>query len=266
MLFIEKNVVEMRKKNPVVQCFTNNVVTNFTANVLLSSGASPIMSYCKEEAEEIQKIASALLLNVGTLDKTNSDQMKFQANVSKRTNIPVIIDPVGAGASNVRTALSIELINEANTKIIKGNAGEISAVNGISGKTRGVDAINLENSSIAELAIETAKKFNCTVAITGKTDYISDGKKIAKIYNGTEMLQKITGAGCSLGALMGAFISIAEPFEAAISAIVFFNIASEISEKEGKYPGTFKTKLLDNLMKLDKQTISVMKRVEINEI
>jgi hydroxyethylthiazole kinase len=104
------------------------------------------------------------------------------------------------------------------------------------------------------------------VAITGKTDYISDGKKIAKIYNGTEMLQKITGAGCSLGALMGAFISIAEPFEAAISAIAFFNIASEISEKEGKYPGTFKTKLLDNLMKLDKQTISAMKRVEINEI
>jgi hydroxyethylthiazole kinase len=266
MNFVEENLIKMREKNPVIQCFTNNVVTNFTANVLLSSGASPIMSYCEEEAEEMQNIASALLLNIGTLDKTTSDQMRFQANISKKTKIPVIIDPVGAGASKLRTNLSIELINKANTKIIKGNSGEIAAINGIIGKTRGVDATISEESFTSKITIETAKKFNCTVVTTGKIDYISDGHRIAKIFNGSEMLQKITGAGCSLGALIGAFVSVTDPFEAAISAVEFFNIAAEISEKEKNFPGSFKIKLLDNLMKLNKETISKMKRVEINEI
>lgn len=194
----------VRKQNPLVHCITNIVVTNFSANGLLALGASPFMSTMPEEVEEIQNFAGALLINIGTINKLDVEAMILAGQAANRTGVPVVLDPVGAGATAYRRQVVQQILDKVNVSAIRGNVSEIAFLAGVKWESKGVDA-SQGDGNIAEIALTAAQKYQCIIAVSGEIDYISDGKQVAKIANGTPLFPKVTGSGCLLGAVVGAF-------------------------------------------------------------
>lgn len=250
---------KVREVNPLVHNITNVVVTNFTANGLLALGASPVMAYAEEEVAEMAQLANALVLNIGTLNSQTVEAMLLAGKAANERGIPVIFDPVGAGATQFRTESARKIMNEVKVSIIRGNAAEIANVVGEKWEIKGVDAGETKGN-IAELAVAAAKKLNCIVAITGKEDAITDGEATYLVSNGHPLLTKVTGAGCLLTSVIGAFAGV-EPncLLAGVSALTVYGIAAEkaaeITVERG--PGSFQVEFLNQLSQVSLEDINL---------
>ncbi|MED3562945.1 hydroxyethylthiazole kinase [Bacillus xiapuensis] len=247
--FISKTLEKVREKNPLVHNITNVVVTNFTANGLLALGASPVMAYAPEEVADMAKIAGALVINMGTLNSGEIESMIIAGKSANANGVPVLLDPVGAGATTFRTETAKRLIKEIRISVIRGNAAEIANVAGLDWEIKGVDA-GETNGDTVELAIRTAQKLNTVVVITGKTDVISDGQNTFAVHNGHSMLTKVTGTGCLLTSVIGAFASVEKDFvKAATAALVYYGTAAEIAAEKAVDlgPGSFHIEFLNQL-------------------
>lgn len=251
---MEKNtlselITKVRDNNPLIHNITNVVVTNFTANGLLALGASPVMAYAPEEVADMAKIAGALVLNIGTLTNSEVEAMILAGKSANAHGVPVILDPVGAGATNYRTDSSNRILNEVHISVLRGNASEIASVAGVKAETKGVDAGSIQGSTL-ELAMTTAKKQNMTVVITGKEDIISDGDQTYIVRNGDPLLTKVTGTGCLLTSVIGAFAAIEKDLvKASVAALTFYGVAAELAaQKTREYgPGSFQVEFLNQL-------------------
>ncbi len=260
---IAENLKKLREKKPLVQNITNFVVMNTTANALLAIGASPVMAHALQELEDMLAISDSLVINIGTLDANWVESMKMAIKIAGDLDKPVVLDPVGAGATNYRTTISRNLLKKGNISILRGNFSEIQALIG-KGETRGVDATGYNEENARDLAIKASERFKTTVAVTGKTDFVSDGNKVFAIKNGTPMLGRVTGTGCMVTAIMGAFLGVTEPVSAAVSSLVTFEVAAEKAYEESPYPGGFHIKLYDWLYRIDGEMIN--ERMKVSEV
>ena len=258
------NLNAIREKRPLVHSITNFVVMNETANATLCIGALPIMSHAIEEVEEMVGIASALVLNIGTLTPDWIDAMELAGKRANQLGIPVILDPVGAGATKLRTNSSKRLLDNVKVSIVRGNAGEIAALAGIASEVKGVESISASEST-DQIAKKFASAFGCTAAITGVVDVVSDGKKVAKLNNGDAMLGKVVGTGCMSSVIVASFAAVdPDPFTAAIGGLTAFSIAGELAaEVSGSKPGTFHTELYNALAAISAEDIQSRAKVEV---
>ena len=252
---IYKSVELIRSQSPVVHNITNYVVMNNTANALLAIGASPVMAHAEEEVEEMVNISSALVINIGTLSERWITSMFKAAHHAREKGIPVILDPVGAGATSYRTKTARELINNEPPTIIRGNASEIMALYDDKSKTKGVDSATSSDAAI-DLAQKLSEIHQCVVCISGATDYVVDKEKIIKIKNGHEMMTRVTGLGCTASALCGAFAAVEKSsFVATVKAMAVMGIAGEMAAAVAVGPGSLQTNFLDYLYRLTKDDI-----------
>lgn len=258
-----KLLKKIRIENPVVHHLTNWVTICDCANIVKTIGGSPVMAHAKEEVAEMAKIASSLVLNIGTLTSEFVEAMKIAAKSANEKGIPVVLDVCGAGATDLRDKKSFELLEEVKINIIKGNASEIARIAGEKVKTKGVDAAQV-NKDIAEIAGLLAKRLNCVVVVTGKQDIVAGEGKVYRINNGHEMMTHVVGTGCMAASLIGAFAAVEKNLVlAATSALVCFGISAEIAAKKSSGPATFKEKLFDSLYNLDKKTIDKMQNINL---
>lgn len=245
----------VRKNVPLIQCITNYVTINDCANILLAYGASPAMCEAYDEVFDFAKISSALYINVGTLTKEQEEAAVLASISAKVNNTTVVLDPVACGAIPRKAAVINRILELGRVDVIKGNIGEIKFLAGEASEVRGVDSLDSGEGAL-DACIRLAKKYNCVVAATGKEDFITDGTRSAIIQNGTEMLTKITGAGCMLGALCGATAAASEDkFIAAVTAILSMNLAGEEAYEMARVPGTFKVKLIDCIYTLTEEKL-----------
>jgi hydroxyethylthiazole kinase len=247
----------LRERTPLVLSLTNSVVREFTANALLALGASPIMSDAFEEITELVGIAGALNLNIGTPTPRSADAMALAAAAAKAKGIPIALDPVAAGATQMRRKLVDRLLSIATPTVIRGNQAEIAALAGLSSVARGVDAVGSLDQAQA-IVCQLARQTGTIVVASGATDYLSDGRTVIAIDNGHPLMARTTGSGCVATAVIAAFLSVSpDPFSAAISAMVVMDLAGEIavdhSRTEG--PGSFRVRFLDAFDKLGPEHI-----------
>ncbi|MGX6445017.1 hydroxyethylthiazole kinase [Neobacillus sp. K501] len=250
-------LVKVRGENPLIHNITNLVVTNFTANGLLALGASPVMAYATEEVADMAKIAGALVLNIGTLNPQNVESMILAGKAANEANTPVIFDPVGAGATQYRTETAQRILAEINVSIVRGNAAEIANIVGATWEIRGVDA-GAGQGNIIELAISAAKNLKTVVVITGKEDVVSDGSTTFTIANGHPILTKVTGTGCLLTSIIGAFAAVEKKLiNAAVAALSYYGVAAEKAAKmtAEKGPGSFQIEFLNQLSLVTEEEI-----------
>jgi len=243
-------LVEIRDKKPLVHNITNYVVMNFTANTLLAMGASPVMAHAVNEVEEMAALASALVINIGTLSDPWIEAMFLAGKTANKLGIPVILDPVGSGATSLRTNTFRRLADELKLSIVRGNASEILSISSSAATTKGVDAVHdVEHASAT--ARNMARQLGCVVAITGPVDLITDGEKVVRCKNGDAMMGKITGTGCAATATIGAFAAITRnPLEAASAGLAYFGLAGEVAAAKSKSPGSFMISLIDALYEI----------------
>lgn len=247
---IIKAIKDMKSKSPLVHNITNYVVMQITANALLAVGASPVMTFEKEEFEDMLSIASSLVINIGTLTQISIDAMHKACETANKKNVPFVLDPVGAGATKLRTKTAIDIIKNYNPKVIRGNASEIMSLAGDSIKTKGVDSTVNVNMAI-EAGIHLAKEYNAVVSISGKTDIITDGSKVLYISGGSDLMPINTGMGCTSSAITGAMIAVSEPLIAAASAMCIMASCGEKASKKAEGPASFSIAFIDELYKLD---------------
>jgi hydroxyethylthiazole kinase len=257
-----KSIEAIRKQAPVVHNITNYVVMNSTANALLAIGASPVMAHAEEEVEEMVNIAQALVINIGTLSEHWISSMFKAVHQARKKGIPVILDPVGAGATAYRTRTARELIESGQPTIIRGNASEIMALYDDRSKTKGVDS-----AAASDAAIVTAQKLSqthkCVVCISGATDYIVDRENILRIKNGHPLMTKVTGLGCTASALCGAFAAVEKlPFKATVEAMAVMGIAGEMAAQQSTGPGSLQMHFLDILYRLTEDDIARHLKIE----
>ncbi len=237
-----KNV---KDKGPLVHNITNYVVMNTTANALLAIGAYPVMAHAVDEVEDMVTIASSLVVNIGTLSPRWVDAMIKAIKAAKRKGIPIVIDPVGAGATPYRTDTCLMLLSAGNPSVIRGNASEIMALENAAVKTKGVDSTQSSESAL-DAAKVLAKKYHCIVSISGKIDHLTDGNNVITLEGGDDMMPKVTGLGCTASALTGAFVAVAEDkLQAAASAMAVMGIAAEMAAEKATGPGTLQLHMLD---------------------
>ena len=257
----------VRNQVPLVHQITNYVTVNDCANATLAIGGSPVMADDMEEAEDITAISSALVINIGTLNKRTIGSMIASGKQANKLGIPVILDPVGAGASKLRNDTAMMILDQIKIAVLRGNLSEISFIAGLSSSTRGVDASEADaGQDGAAIARETAVRYGCVTAITGAVDIISDGTRCITIHNGHPMMSKVTGTGCMTTAVTAAFTAAADDaFTGAAAGILAMGIAGEIAFEKHGTSGTasFRTGLIDALSLMDQETIE--KRGLINE-
>lgn len=257
----------VREENPLVHNITNVVVTNFTANGLLALGASPVMAYAPEEVGDMAKIAGALVLNMGTLNSATVESMIIAGKSANAYGVPVIFDPVGAGATPYRTEMAGRIMREVKISIIRGNAGEIASIAGFEAEVKGVDAGDIQGNQI-DLAITAAEKLQTIIAVTGKEDVITDGIATFVGRNGHPILTKVTGTGCLLTSVIGAFAAVEKNLlAAAVSAVTAYGIAAELAAERTacKGPGSFQIELLDQLASVSGQDVIEKALIEKSE-
>ena len=244
---INEDLKAIRLNSPLVHNITNYVVMNSTANALLAIGASPVMAHALEEVKDMVAIASALVINMGTLSPLWVDAMISAGKEAKGRRKPVVFDPVGAGATPYRTTIASQIIQECSPEVIRGNASEIMALAGEAIKTKGVD--NTASSSGAfGAALELARKAGCIVSMSGETDYITDGDLLIEIRNGTPLMPKVTGMGCAASALTGAFAAVNNKIiYASAHAMAIMGIAGEMAAARSSGPGSLQVNFIDAL-------------------
>lgn len=254
-------LVAMRAKTPLVYNITNFVVMNFTANVMLAAGSAPVMAHAHNEVEEMAAISNALVLNIGTLSDYWVESMLLAGRKANSLNIPVILDPVGAGATTLRTSTTHTIMREVNCAVLRGNASEIMAVYGQGAGAKGVESVNTVEEA-AGLARELALQAKTVVAITGARDIITDGNRTLEIANGDALMGRITGMGCSATSMIGAFLAVEpEPLLAAAYGLALMGVAGEMARSESKGPGSFMAAFLDALYNITPDEFGAKARI-----
>lgn len=261
---IAKDLKEIRARRPLLHHITNFVVMNETANITLCLGALPVMAHAQEEVEEMIQVAGALILNIGTLTPYWVKSMLSAGKKANELGIPVILDPVGAGATTLRTNSAGQLLEEAEIAVIRGNAAEVSILAGHQAKIKGVESL-AGVEEMERVAKEFASKQQTVVAITGKEDIVSDGRRVAIVKNGHPMLSTITGTGCMATTAIGSFCAVDKDyFQATIGGLVTFGLAGEKAAQVGLgKPGTFHVALYDSLAELTGDEVIKGCRVEM---
>jgi hydroxyethylthiazole kinase len=246
---------ELREHKPLVHQITNYVVMNETANATLALGALPVMAHAPEEVEEMVGHAGALVLNIGTLSPHWVEAMLLAGRVANERGVPVVLDPVGAGATRYRTETAGRILDEVDVAVLRGNAGEVATLAGVEAEMRGVESI-AGGGDPAELARVAARTLGVVASVTGPVDHVSDGERVLAIANGHPLLASITGTGCMSSALTGCFLAVARsPLDGAAEALVAFGVAGEDAAAVAKGPGSFHVALYDALAALDPATL-----------
>lgn len=250
---LREKVLEER---PLIHHITNLVVTNITANITLAVGASPVMAYAPEEVADMVRLARCLVLNMGTLTAGEVDAMLLAGRAANEAGIPVVFDPVGAGATPFRTETAQMLVRELQIDILRGNASEIAALGGLHANTRGVDAGEITIPA-GQLARKVARDLKTVVIITGATDYVSNGERLLAVDNGHAMLAAVTGTGCSATSVVAAFRAVEDDgVTAGAAALACYGLAAEHAAAVSRGPASFQVALLDALYNLRGEKLS----------
>lgn len=257
-----KNALEvMRAKTPLVYNITNLVVMNFNANAMLAAGAAPVMGHAHNEVEDMAAISSALVLNIGTLTDYWIESMLLAGKKANSLNIPVVLDPVGAGATPLRTRATHVIMEQVTCAVVRGNASEIMAVYGAQAATKGVDSTNTV-AEAADMAQALALEAKTVVAITGAKDLITDGVHMLEIANGDPLMGRITGMGCAATAMIGTFLAVeSDPMRAAAYGLALMGVAGEKARAVAQGPGTFMAVFLDALYNLMPAEFAALARI-----
>lgn len=270
---IESNFIQVQNKHPLVQCITNFVTVNDCANILLASGASPTMAMDVREVEEAVEKVQALVCNLGAIEHLES--MILAGKKANALGIPVILDPVGAGGTMLRKEAMSRLLQQVHFSVIRGNASEIKAIAGLNAGAYGVDVAPSDVITEGNLEKEIrgvkglAQRLNSVIAISGAIDIVTDGEQTVLIKNGCETMTRITGSGCMLTTLIGAFCGAnkVDAFSAAYSAIAVMGIAGELADERRKRNGTgnvtFRNDLIDAIFNMKKEQIKEKLRYEV---
>ena len=253
----------IREQKPLVHQITNYVVMNETANATLALGALPVMAHAGEEVEEMTRLASSLVLNIGTLSSHWVDAMLLAGVAATARGIPVVLDPVGVGATEYRTATARRILDLVDVTVLRGNAGEVATLIGADAEVRGVESI-ATGVDEAELAREAARRLGVVASVTGPVDHVSDGERVLAVANGHALLATVTGTGCMSSALTGCFLAAKpdQPLEAAAEALAAFGVAAEDAAAGAQGPGTFHVRLYDGLYALDPAELDGRTRIE----
>lgn len=252
----------IRKRQPLIHNITNFVVMNETANVILAVGASPVMAHALEEVEEIVGLAGALVLNIGTLWPGLVEACVAAGKRANALGVPVIFDPVGAGATALRTRAVERILGEVRVSVLRANAAEALAAAGLPAKIRGVDSL-VGDAEMGAAAVAIARKLGVTVAITGRTDVITNGGVTYYCQNGHALLQTVTGTGCSATAVVGCFAAVrADPVLAAAEALGYYGLCGELAAAGAAGPGSFEVALRDRLYSLTRDDLARGLKVE----
>lgn len=272
--WIAQQLTELRQQKPLVTNITNFVVMNNTANALLAIGASPIMAHSRQEITDLLKISGALVINIGTLDECWIERMLFAVQQAVILQKPIIVDPVGCGASTLRTNTAKKLITHAQNLTIRGNASEIMALADVKSESQGVDAKDDSKSAILA-GIYLRDQFNCDVIISGATDFVITDR-VYKLENGHSMMPFVTGMGCTHSALTAAFTAVAKnkapsnsstvQYPAGLAATAILGIAGQMAAEKSQGPGSLQMHLLDVLYTINASDISKYLKLEITEI
>lgn len=253
----------VRKRKPLVHHITNIVVANDNANTMLALGALPVMAFAREEVEEMVAQAQALVVNLGTL---TIEVVESALQAGKKANvlgIPVVLDPVGAGATRFRTESALFFLEHVRVTILRGNAGETKALLGLSSRMKGVESEEAETDR-ARIAQEAAKRFSAVSVVTGVVDYVSDGERVVAVHNGHPLLTRVTGTGCMATSLCGAFAgAVDDPFLAAVAALGFLGVCAEKAASLALGPGSFRMHLFDALHVLEEDEFATRLRLEV---
>jgi hydroxyethylthiazole kinase len=246
----------LRAARPLIHQITNYVVMNETANATLALGGLPVMAHAREEVAEMATFAGALVLNIGTLSPRWVDAMLVAGRVANERGIPVVLDPVGAGATSYRTDTAKRILNDVRVTVLRGNAGEVATLVGVEAEMRGVESIDAASDS-AELARAAGRLLGVVASVTGPIDHVSDGDRVIAVENGHALMASITGTGCMSSALTGCFLAVNRdrPLEAAAEALVAFGVAGEDAAEGARGPGSFHVALYDALANLDPVTV-----------
>lgn len=253
-------ICSLRAKKPLVHHITNYVTTNDCANIVLAIGASPVMADAIEEVEDMVSIASALVLNIGTLNSAKVESMLKAGKRANELGVPVILDPVGVGATPYRKETALKLLSEIKLSVIRGNLAEIKTLSGMSALSKGVDSEEGTSEDAKTVAKELASKLGTVIVISGAIDYVSDGAKVISIRNGQKMLTDVTGTGCMSTSLIGAFCGVTKDYlYGAAAGIMTMGIAGEIAferlgDKDGN--GSFRTYIMDAIYNFSDKDIT----------
>ena len=251
-----ENLRAIRLSKPLIHNITNFVVMNYTANALLACGASPVMAHAENEVEEMVAYAGSLVLNIGTLTDVWVAAMLKAGRRATTLGKPIILDPVGSGATRLRTETAKSILAWTKVSVVRGNASEILSLAGQGSATKGVDSTDsIEDAGRAAGLL--ARELGTTLAITGPTDIVTDGHRTLIIEGGHALMPYVTGTGCSATALVGAFHAVdPDPVSAAATALAFFGLAGERAGAQADGPGTFQIRLLDALYNLSPEDLA----------
>ena len=251
----------IRERKPLVHQITNYVVMNETANATLALGALPVMAHAREEVEEMVGLAGALVLNIGTLSPHWVEAMLAAGKAANAAGIPVVLDPVGAGATRYRTDTAKRILAEVDVTVLRGNQGELATLVGVAAEVRGVESIG--GGDAAEVAQLAGTSLGVVASVTGAVDHVSDGKRGFAVANGHELLASVTGTGCMSSAITGCFLAAKQgaSLEAAAEALAAFGVAGEDAARDAKGPGSFHVNLYDALAALDPDTLDGRARI-----
>lgn len=252
----------VRQQAPLVHNITNYVVMNNTANALLALGASPVMAHAVEEVKEMVAIASALVINMGTLSEKWVEAMLMAGNAAHDKGIPVIFDPVGVGATPYRNQVAAMIVKTCRPDIIRGNASEIMSLAKESNATKGVDS-TVSSDSALEAAKRLSLETGAVIVISGETDFITNGKQVATVKNGSSLMPRVTGMGCTATAVLGAFAAVNNnPLQAAVHAMTVMGVAGELATEKAAGPGTMQLHFLDALYNLTADILAEKAKIE----
>ena len=255
---IKKNLLALRKNAPLIVNLTNYVTMDFVANALLALGASPIMTLCNEELEELVICADAVTINLGTLDNDFTQKTLRIAELAKHLKKPIILDPVGAGATRIRTETAKNLMHSSS--IIRGNASEIIALSGGKSLTKGVESYNTIGEAKI-IAAELATELNCCIIVSGAVDFVTEGinARESSIAYGSPIMKYVTGMGCAMTSIVAAFAAGKEDFfESSQMATYYVGLCGELAAQNTQFPGSFRTEFLNTLYKADFDKMHLM--------
>ncbi len=251
----------IRDHRPVVHSITNYVVMNSTANVLLAMGASPIMAHAAQEMEDIAAISNSLVVNIGTLSETWIESMDRACHLAVVRGKPFVLDPVGSGATRLRTDTACNLAKASPPTVIRGNASEILSLSPQGGVTRGVDSIHSMEDAVDAARI-IARSLGTVIAVTGERDLVTDGDRSLIVSGGHCLMGYVTGTGCAASVIVGAFLAEEEDAViASASALAFFKLAGERASAEADAPGTFWVKVLDALYTISPEDLETQAQI-----
>jgi hydroxyethylthiazole kinase len=254
---------DLRERKPLIHQITNYVVMNETANATLAIGALPVMAHAEEEVEELVAVAGALVLNIGTLSRHWIDSMLLAGKAANEAGVPVVLDPVGAGATTLRTETAQRILDSVDVAVLRGNAAEVAALAGLEAKILGVESLGA-GAGGGTIARAAATALDVVASVTGVVDHVSDGARTLSVANGDPLLATITGSGCMSTALTGCFVAVRTNslVDGAAFALAAIGVAGEDAAAEARGPGTFHALLYDALYALTEETLDERANIE----